>query len=73
MLDVLFPNNIFKDSILLCGNFNIDIMVDDSHKSASVSFLLNYNLLFSLLEVTRPSSSNINGTIVFIILSSQFI
>lgn len=65
VLNVLTVNNKSNASIALCGDFNVDLLVDDFHKSVFENLLLSCNLKCTVSEVTRPNSSNINrGTCI---------
>lgn len=56
VFNVLCIRNKTKASVLLCGDFNVDLLVNDSHKSVFINLLESFILRCTVCDVTRPST-----------------
>lgn len=64
VLSIMYTRNKSDVSVVLCGDFNVDFLVDSYYRSVMYNLLLCYNLKCTVMEVTRPSSVRCTGTCI---------
>lgn len=64
VLNVLCFRNKSNASVILGGDFNVDLLVDDYQKSVFVNLLMCFNLKCRILDITRPNNYSSMGTCI---------
>lgn len=61
VLNVVSLKNRTNASVVICGDFNVDININDFKKLTLDNLFLSFNLKYTVSDVTRPSLSDNNA------------